>query len=285
MYADRLYVAPYYGGKAWHAGWIVGLLPVRPRWYIELFGGSAAVLLNRVPLGPYRAEIYNDLDGRICNLMRWIRDDDKWPRLRRRIEWTLHCRATHAEALAVTTEDGLEAAWATFVDLTQSFSGVRGSDWRMASAGSQSQSAIRSPVLSVERLGAAKERLHQVSIENRPWQDLARKHDDPDALYYLDPPYLPSARRQTSRYVCEMTEDGHRELLAWMAGTPAAVAVSGYASPLYDDALAGWTRTARETCAFAGTSAAAAPARRTEVLWRNGRCMDMKRSEAPDLFG
>src|SRR5713101_3717156 len=54
----------YYGGKFSHLDFILPLLPTHYRHYCEVFGGSAAVLINRPPAP---VETYNDLDGEVVN--------------------------------------------------------------------------------------------------------------------------------------------------------------------------------------------------------------------------
>lgn len=61
-----------------------------------------------------------------------------------------------------------------------------------------------------------------------------------DALVYADPPYLLEVRRSRRRYAVEFTRSQHAELLLVLASLPCSVAISGYASRMYEEALAGW---------------------------------------------
>lgn len=63
-----------------------------------------------------------------------------------------------------------------------------------------------------------------------------------DEVVYVDPPYLPSTRRQAKTYRCEYTHSDHVELLNLLLGLKCKVLISGYASELYDQKLAGWSR-------------------------------------------
>ena len=60
----------WYGGKYSHLDWLLPLLPPVHH-YCEPFGGSAAVLINRLP-SP--VETYNDIDGEVVNFFRVLRD-------------------------------------------------------------------------------------------------------------------------------------------------------------------------------------------------------------------
>src|ERR1051325_7463111 len=64
----------YYGGKFSHLDFILPLLPTRFKHYCEVFGGSAAVLINRPPAS---VENYNDLDGEVVNFFECLRDNGK----------------------------------------------------------------------------------------------------------------------------------------------------------------------------------------------------------------
>lgn len=78
---------------------------------------------------------------------------------------------------------------------------------------------------------------------------------------YVDPPYLPSTRRTDRVYRFDCDESHHLELLSLLNTLPAPVMLSGYASPVYDDALNGWNRFEFQT----GSHGSA----RTEVVWLN----------------
>src|SRR5437588_12906054 len=62
----------YYGGKFSHLDFILPLLPTHFTHYCEVFGGSAAILINRPPAP---VETYNDLDGEVVNFFRVCRDE------------------------------------------------------------------------------------------------------------------------------------------------------------------------------------------------------------------
>jgi DNA adenine methylase len=120
----------------------------------------------------------------------------------------------------------------------------------------------------VDRIAAAAERLHHVSLECRPALELIAWYGrSPEVLLYCDPPYLGSTR-DSSAYRHEMTtDDEHRELGAALRSVKASVVLSGYASDLYDlELFPDWHRAAFPS----GTGQNAGEwANRTEVLWSN----------------
>src|SRR5271166_1742362 len=79
----------WFGGKSRLAPRIIGYFPPH-KTYVELFGGSAAVLLAKEP-SP--VEVFNDIDNQLFNLFRVLRDDRAFRRLQRGIELTLYSRA------------------------------------------------------------------------------------------------------------------------------------------------------------------------------------------------
>lgn len=93
-------------------------------------------------------------------------------------------------------------------------------------------------------------------LEYYPWTG--------EEFVYADPPYLLSTRGGRRYYQAEMPDHDHARLLGIITVLPPGVKVmiSGYASPMYDTALAGWHR---ETF----TAWTRAHTRRTEVLWMN----------------
>ncbi len=96
---------PYYGGKRGYgkAEWIAGLLPSeKDSCYLEPFAGMAGVLLARPAV---KLEMLNDLNGRIINWWRMVRDcPDEFgylvehtPRSRNEFRWA--CAAVDDQAL------------------------------------------------------------------------------------------------------------------------------------------------------------------------------------------
>ena len=112
-------------------------------------------------------------------------------------------------------------------------------------------------------LPAVYRRLRGVLIEHRDALDVIRNQDTPDALFFVDPPYVMSTRHKGCAYRYEMADERHIELLTLLNGIKGRAMVTGYASALYDDLLRGWQRLERASYANAGAGAQA----RMEVLW------------------
>jgi site-specific DNA-adenine methylase len=82
-------------------------------------------------------------------------------------------------------------------------------------------------------------------------------------LVYLDPPYVRSARKSArDLYAFEMDDADHERLLDIATAIPCPVAISGYASDLYERRLTGWRQITFQARTRGGGSA-------TEILWMN----------------
>lgn len=105
------------------------------------------------------------------------------------------------------------------------------------------------------------ERLRKAQIECSPALELMERYDFENVFMYLDPPYLLSTRNG-KQYANEMSDKEHEELVGKALSSRAKIMISGYASEMYDDMLAGWRRKEFRSHAEMGS-------RRTEVVWMN----------------
>lgn len=258
----------YFGSKAKISERIVALLPPHLH-YVEPFAGSLAVLLAKPP-SPM--ETVNDLDQRIMGFWRVLRT--RAEELERACALTPHSRAEYLAAYEPAPGgDELEQARRTWVILTQGRGGqLRRTGWRYYRDPRGSHSSMPQYLAAYTgRVGPAARRLYGVSLECRDALEMTGEYGrHPDNLIYADPPYLGSLRTLNKGrcrgpdYPHELrTPAEHGALLEALLACRAAVVLSGYASPLYDEALAGWHR--HEIGAHTGNGGASRA--RTEVLW------------------
>lgn len=262
---------PYYGSKARLSGWITSLMPDH-RVYVEPFAGSAAVLFAKRPAP---IEIINDLDGNVVNFFRTLRQHE--PDLVRALRYTPYARDEYAAAdLSDTSIDSVERARRFFVRCTQGHNaaGAGGrAGWSNGIRRNQSQAAT--VVSLVDRLHEVAERLRQVVVENRDAADCVAAYDAPDAVLYVDPPYLASTRYQADRsracdYAHESSApDDHQRLAVALRQCAGSVLLSGYHSPLYDELYAGWHRYERPVTRPSSNRRGQDAATAVEVLWSN----------------
>lgn len=236
--------------------------------YVEPFGGSAAILSQKPRCN---SEVYNDLDGEVVNLFRVLRSD-RAGELIRGVSLTPYAREEHLLSYEVA-DDPVESARRLLVRSHMGH-GNNGSSignrngWRVDGVSNTNDVAGQWAEFPAQ-LANWLDRLRGVQIESRPALDLVKKFGSPNALFYVDPPYVPSTRSTSIRwttgkccYAHEMSIEEHEALLEALLVSPAMIVLSGYPSDLYDAALQGWRRLELKARAH-GNSA------RIEVLWIN----------------
>lgn len=256
----------WYGGKFSHLDWLLPLLPPSTH-YCEPFGGSAAVLLNRAS-SP--VETYNDLDSELVNFFRVLREDKG--ALIEAIGLTPFSREELRLATAEQATDlsDIERARRFFVRARQVRTGLAqtASEGRWAHCLLTSRAGMGGAVSrwlgSVEGLSEIVQRLLRVQIENAPALEVIDRYDSPETLFYCDPPYLHGTRGDAKAYGFEMTDDEHCALAQMLRGVAGKVAISGYASGLYEELYAGWNRVEAPTRQIHSSKG-----ERAEVLWVN----------------
>ena len=251
----------YHGGKWRLAPWIIRHLPPH-RIYVEPYGGAGSVLLRK-----YRSfsEIYNDLDGEIVNLFKAVRDNGD--ELKRLLALTPFSRNEYLGSFDASA-DPSEQARRTMVRSYMGFGS--NSLCRDVKSGFRSNSRRRHTTPAHDWTGlpasldAIIARFQGVVIENRDALEVMERHDGPDTLHYLDPPYVHSTRALTMHgnhgYTLEMTDAQHIEMAEFVRGLKGAVVISGYRCDLYDSLFDDWERVDRDALADG-----AAP--RVESLW------------------
>jgi DNA adenine methylase len=258
----------YLGSKWRLAPWLLDHLPPHEI-YVEAFGGGAALLLRKPRA---RTEVYNDVDQQLVNLFRILRTADTAADFIRQVKLTPYARDEYFEAHE-PTDDAMESARRLLIRSHMGH-GSRGTSSPTPSGFRQDGTTGSTRVAGEwgdlpEALQAIVERLRGVTIDNRPATDVLTYWDAPNVLHYLDPPYMPETRSARARqpagyhaYTHELTVEDHEALLAQARASRAMVAISGYSSPLYDDALSDWERLTTVTRAHRNQP-------RTEVLWLN----------------
>ena len=160
----------WYGGKFSHLDFILPNIPEDAQHFCDVFGGSAAVLINRPPAP---VETYNDIDSELVNFFRMLRDDGD--ELIRAIGLTPFSREELARACEY--EPGLserERARRFFVRARQTRTGLaqRSSEGRWAHCVLTSRAGMAGAVSrwlgSVDGITEITLRLQRVQIEKCP---------------------------------------------------------------------------------------------------------------------
>ena len=246
------------GGKWRNAEWIISHFP-QHEIYVEPFGGGASVLLRK---HRSKQEVYNDLNKRISNVFRVMRDNSE--ELVKKLKRTPYSRNELIWANEIS-EDPIEDARRVIVKTHMS----RGRAMDKHKGFRYSKKSNRRPEQTwqewVLRSNQFCDRLMGVLIENRNAIDLIKDFDDKETLFYLDPPYLGYSRRCKNRklYDSEMVnEKDHLILLDLILKLKGKVMISGYYTDLYKKKLSKWNQEKRESWTSAHTKS-------VEVIWMN----------------
>lgn len=275
MNAPTRPVLRWHGGKWLLAPWIISHFPAH-RVYVEPFGGAASVLLRK---DRAYAEVYNDLDDDVVNLFRVLQDLSSALLLRASLKMTPFARREF-EIGWDETDNPIERARRLII---RSFMGFGSNAHNNMGRGSKTTgfraNSSRSGTTPAydwanypDCLDAVITRMTGVIVEHRPALQVANSHDGSATLHYFDPPYVASTRSPANKYDLkhrmyrhELTDADHVDLLAGVRSLKGMVILSGYAHPLYDNALHDWQRIEREALADGARP-------RVEVLWINPAC-------------
>ncbi len=283
----------WFGGKWLMAPRLIALFPPH-RTYVEPFGGAASVLLRK---SRAYAEIFNEMDGEVVAYFRVLRDPVQAAELERRLRLTPYARAELEGSYARAGEtDPIEAARRLVVRSFMGFgSNAANTEHKGANSTGFRSNSNRSGTTPAhdwrnfpDAIAALTERLQGVVIEKKDAVAVMRQHDKPAALHYVDPPYVHSTRSRRNPYCKkhlyrhEMTDADHAELLNVLRDLAGMVVLSGYANPLYDQALHDWRRIEFETFADGARP-------RVEVVWINSAaCVAQEKADQDrrmPLFG
>ena len=247
----------YYGGKGNGTGkWIAQMLPhVYDCHYVEPFAGMLGVL-NQRPRS--RLETVNDLNGRVANWWRVVRD---FPNdLAHKVKYAERGEQLFNESLDVLDEGSpVDRALAFYVviqfGIMHGDKDGRSNFARIKKGGSMAR-------LCEYDIFALADRLQNVQVLNEDALQVVKRfaHMD-DAVMYLDPPY---AEADTEPY--SVNDVNHAELIDVLKDCKGRIAISGYGEEW--DAL-GWNRRPRSTKTTMGSHITGEATQRTEVLWTN----------------
>lgn len=180
--------------------------------YIEVFGGTAGILLNKPRVD---VEVYNDINSLIVNLFSVIRDNPE--ELMNYGSFELYSRELfnyYKNMLDTCSwKNNIEKAYAYYYVMETSFSGL---------VETFGYSKSRKPFMNkMKKVPLIYERLRGVYIENLDFRELMDRYDTENALFYCDPPYFENVSRKNvyvnedGSYINMSTKD-HIDLLKKM---------------------------------------------------------------------
>jgi len=225
---DTVIHAPfsYPGGKSKSIDRILPHLPYTDR-YVEVFGGSAAILLAR---HPSELEVFNDRYAGVVAFYRCLRHPEKYRKLCEWLELTVHAREEFilCKDTWENVDCDIERAARWYYMTNYSFGSLGRNFGRSTSDRGVLAGKIRNKLKLFPEIHS---RMRRVQIENQDWYQCLRDYDDEGTVFYLDPPYLGT---DSGIYKSKMTHDDHRQLLDTVMSLKGFVALSGYPNPLYE---------------------------------------------------
>jgi DNA adenine methylase len=211
--------------------WLLPLLP-ECRHFIDVFGGSAAVLLNREP-SPI--ETYNDLNGKVVNFFKVLRDTPN--ELIEALLLTPYSKKEYDEAWFNADDGAMEQARKFFIRTQQSIWAAGAQDkvkgWAASIRDSRQGKSekIQKWMNAINGLPEVVRRMSNVQLECRDYKFILSKYDDKECLFYLDSPY-DMFFRSSSPYEFDFINQDFFEMQYHVKNAKAKVAISGYNSEL-----------------------------------------------------
>ncbi len=212
------------------------LIPLFPdhKTYVEIFGGSGAILINKKPS---EIEVYNDIDGELYNFFKVIADEKLFKKFQEKISLLPYSRECYYEYRDMRTDklDNAERA-VRFYYLIKStrHSTCKYTGWKFSV-----EANMPKRIKSIDKLSLIHKRLSDVYIDNLDFRKLIANWDRPDTFFYLDPPYVASSRK-SGGYMFEMTDKDHNDLIDILLSIKGKWLLSGYDNDIYNKRLSGF---------------------------------------------
>jgi len=226
---------PYQGGKYYLLPYILKLIPEHEI-YVEPFGGSAKVLLNKPPS---KIEVYNDIDKKIANLFYVVAFH--FDEFQRKVNSLILSRALFDEFKKQIKNNppkqfgDVDHAVKTYYLLLTSYAGNPKFNSFMITYTKRTISFTS----NISRLPIIHERIKKVIFESRDFRKILETYGNKEnAFMYIDPPYA----GEENTYDADFTEHEHKDLLNFLKKTKAKWLLSGYPNKLYDEMLKGFYR-------------------------------------------
>jgi DNA adenine methylase len=243
----------WYGSKTKLVPWLSQYMP-RHRRFVEPFGGSGVFTFQKEPA---EESVYADVDERIVNFMRWLRDDvAALQEAIRRIEPTEenYTKRSHYRS----HDDGVSGAAWLFFKCKSSYSG---SPENIGGFDLMRNNKLVGYLNAIRRLPSWSQRLQNVTILHASYEQTFAAYDSSETLWFIDPPYPKAMRTRLEGYRFEMSDAQHVRLLEQVKELRGKVMLTTYltrfdygvpvaSNTIYLKALDGWWYTSKPTLAL-----------------------------------
>jgi len=219
----------YMGGKSHMINEINALLDYDKKCYLELFGGSAKVLLNKPK---HEIEIYNDNDSNLVNLFEVVKNKHE-----EFLEWfdlKLYSKELYQKYFQELKTTGLqgsdiERAGKFYYLLHTSFNGMIDGGLRYSYKKNEAETFMN----NITKINEIYKRLRNVQILHDSFENILKSiiRSNPDIMIYADPPYW----NAEYYYQIQFTKEDHFKLAEMLNKVDASVMVSYYYFPELDE--------------------------------------------------
>lgn len=196
------------GGKSRLRKQIIPLIPPHHTCFVEVFGGSGAVLFGKEPS---KVEVYNDRLDLLVNLFNVFKS--KPDEFIKELDLTLISRTVYNDFkenyYRLNELTDVQKAVNIFYLLKAGF-GSSLPDMGGAGFGIRTESPSRLNLEKVEAdIRKTYDRLKRVFIENLNYDDLIKRYDKEHTVFYCDPPYI-----ESREYIIKFDNEDHYKLAA-----------------------------------------------------------------------
>jgi len=242
---------------------------------MEIFAGGASVLFAKEP-APIN-EILNDTNEFVVIFYEAAKTDSEW--LKSRIEATLYSRTSHKVATMMLKVPYLftkrQIAWAFYVSLCMSFSGILGGAWAIDKYGGKRKKTFLNKKIDFDSIV---KRLENVEIESIDGVKLIEKRGVTEEMFiFCDPPYVVDkcldgeTLSVNQGHYSGYGVDEFEELLIALSKTKAKFLLTSYPSKLLNSYIQkfGWYSKSYDKPITASSSSNRKRKRKTEIFVAN----------------
>jgi DNA adenine methylase len=206
--------------------------------YVEVFGGSGKVLLNKQRS---KIEVWNDYDKRLANLFYVVAF--KFEEFYRKVRALIYSKELYDAIVEELKKVGkielgdVDMAVKTYYVLCCTFSGI--GLGKKVGRGILRHSRLYNFAENywrrLQELEYIRERLSGVIVECEDFANVVKKWDSEETFFYLDPPYY-----GVREYYDGFKREDHERLLNLLKEVKGKWLLSGYRNELYDKELEGF---------------------------------------------
>ncbi len=222
----------YIGGKYFTSDWIIKHF-CDHFCYVEVFGGAGWVLINK-PIS--KVEVYNDLNEDVYNVFYCLKY--KRQELMRYLKNTVRSRKFYEyyknKFIKRDFIDDVERAYIFVYLACNSFSGTLLGGFSTGVRGKQA--GVLSFLKKVIKL---RDRFKNVTLECLDFEEVIKRYDSKETLFYVDPPYLDTEHYYSFGNV-KFTIDDHFRLANVLKNIKGKFLLSYYDHPFVDENYKGF---------------------------------------------